>query len=86
MDAAHIKPRGDKLIVKREAEEQKTQSGIILGNQKESESMIAEVLAVSEQIKGITVGDKILIDKRANVKFADFWVIKENDVFAVIKE
>lgn len=94
----NIRPLGDRILVKRLAEEQKTKGGIIIPDSAKEKPQEAEVVAVGNgktldngQVKklDVKVGDKVLFSKYSGseVKIVgdDFLIIREEDVLGVVE-
>ena len=88
-----IKPLSDRVIVKAEAAEEKTASGIILPDTAKEKPQKGNVVAVGKGTKEnpitVKVGDSVLYGKYAGteLKFEgeDFLIMKESDILAIIK-
>ena len=92
-----IKPLSDRVIVKAEAAEEKTASGIILPDTAKEKPQEGEVVAVGpgkisdsgNTIKmTVKVGDKVLYGKYSGteviVNNQEYLIMKENDIFAIL--
>jgi chaperonin GroES len=92
-----LKPLADRVVVKAEAVEEKTASGIILPDTAKEKPQIGEVVAVGpgktsdsgSVIKmSIKVGDKVLYGKYSGTEISfennDYLIMKENDIFAIL--
>ena len=88
-----IKPLQDRVVLKMTEAEETTKSGIILTGSAKEKPEIAEVLAVGEGKKDVTMtvekGDKVLIQKYSgtNVKVdgEEYIIVKMDDILAVVK-
>ena len=88
-----IKPLQDRVVVKMTEAEETTKSGIILSGSAKEKPEVAEVIAVGEGKKDVTMtvktGDKILISKYAgtNVKLdrEEYIIVKMDDILAVVE-
>lgn len=88
-----IKPLQDRVVLKMTEAEETTKSGIILTGSAKEKPEIAEVIAVGEGKKDVTmtvsVGDKVLIQKYSgtNVKVdgEEYIIVKMDDILAVVK-
>jgi len=69
MKVTDIKPQGLKLIVKvLKKEEEESEGGIVIAETVNAELSEGEVIAVSEQLKGvIEIGDKVLYPSKRGV-------------------
>lgn len=93
----NLKPLGDRLVIKKIEEENKTASGIVLPSSAKEESNIAEVVAIGRDIledekkkDEIAVGDKVLFSKYAGnemeVDGEKVIILKYSDLLAVISK
>lgn len=88
-----IKPLQDRVVVKMTEAEETTKGGIILSGSAKEKPEVAEVLAVGDGKKDVTMtvkkGDKILISKYAgtNVKLdgQEYIIVKMDDILAIVK-
>ncbi|MGN0654337.1 MAG: co-chaperone GroES [Oscillospiraceae bacterium] len=87
-----IKPLQDRVVLKMTEAEETTKSGIILTGSAKEKPEVAEVIAVGEGKKDVTMavkkGDKVLIQKYSgtNVKLdgEEFIIVKMEDILAVV--
>lgn len=87
-----IKPLQDRVVLKMTEAEETTKSGIILTGSAKEKPEIAEVIAVGEGKKDVTMtvekGDKVLIQKYSgtNVKVdgEEYIIVKMDDILAVV--
>ena len=92
-----IKPLSDRVVVKPEAVEEKTASGIILPDTAKEKPQEGTVVAVgSGKISDsgnaikmtVKVGDKVLYGKYSGTEVTvgnqDYLIMKENDIFAIL--
>ena len=92
-----IKPLSDRVVVKAEAAEEKTASGIILPDTAKEKPQVGKIVAVGpgkvsdsgNTIKmTIKVGDKVLYGKYSGTEVTfeneDYLIMKENDIFAIL--
>ena len=92
-----IKPLSDRVIVKAEAAEEKTASGIILPDTAKEKPQVGKIVAVGpgkvsdsgNTIKmTVKVGDKVLYGKYSGTEVTfeneDYLIMKENDIFAIL--
>lgn len=86
-----IKPIGKRLLVKRDAVEEKTKSGLFLPDSSNKEvKSTAKVMAVSDSLDNdIKVGDTVYIGRYTGDKIVadgeELIIIEEKDILAVIK-
>ncbi|MDD5342543.1 MAG: co-chaperone GroES [Patescibacteria group bacterium] len=90
----HLKPLGDRVIVKPTKDEEITKSGIVLPDTVEKEKKEqGEVISVGNGEKitklGLKAGDKVLFGKYAGedveIDDTEYKVLKEEDVLAIIE-
>ena len=92
-----IKPLSDRVVVKAEAAEEKTASGIILPDTAKEKPQEGKVVAVGpgkisdsgNAIKmTVKVGDKVLYGKYSGTEVTvgneEYLIMKENDIFAIL--
>lgn len=85
----NVRPLNKKVLVAENKVEHKTASGIILdGVESVRESRTGTVIAIGDEVKGVKVGDKILLDwsKAAIVKLQDVQrvLVNEEDIVAIV--
>lgn len=82
-----IKPLKDRVVAVKETPQEKTKSGILLGEAKEQPAY-AVVESVGPEVKSVKKGDKIIFKEYAatDVKIDDkeYLILKEEDVLATI--
>ena len=92
-----IKPLSDRVVVKAEAAEEKTASGIILPDTAKEKPQVGKIVAIGpgkisdtgNAIKmTVKVGDKVLYGKYSGTEVTfeneDYLIMKENDIFAIL--
>ena len=92
-----IKPLSDRVVVKPEAAEEKTASGIILPDTAKEKPQEGKIVAIGpgkisdsgNTIKmTVKVGDKVLYGKYSGTEVTvgneDYLIMKENDIFAIL--
>ena len=92
-----IKPLSDRVVVKAEAAEEKTASGIILPDTAKEKPQVGKIVAVGpgkisdsgNTVKmTVKVGDKVLYGKYSGTEVTfeneDYLIMKENDIFAIL--
>jgi chaperonin GroES len=95
---ANFRPLGDRVLVKRVKEEEKTKGGIIIPDTAQEKPQEGEVIAVGpgardedgERIEmDVKVGDRILFGKwsgtEVKVDGEDLLIMKESDILGVIE-
>lgn len=86
-----IKPLGERIVVKPEKQEEKTEGGIYLPETATKDKpQKGEVIAVGPDFKGVKKGDTVIFAKYGGteVKLGDeeYLVLGEDDVLAVLEE
>ena len=92
-----IKPLLDRVVVKAEAAEETTKSGIILTAASQEKPQFATVVAVGpggmvdgkEVVMQIKVGDKVLTNNYAGTKVKvdgeEYTIVRQSDILAVVE-
>ena len=92
-----IQPLADRVVIKMQEAEEKTESGIILAESAKEKPEIAEVVAVGpggvvdgKEVKmEIAVGDKVLISKysgtEVKVEGNEYTILKQDDILAIVE-
>lgn len=93
-----IRPLYDRVVVKREEEEQRTAGGIVIPDTAKEKPIRGEILAVGAgkilangdvKALAVKVGDKILFGKYAGtevkIENEDLLVLREEDIMGVIE-
>ena len=92
-----LKPLNDKVVLKMQEAEEKTESGIILTSGSQEKPQIAEVVAVGpggmvdgNEVKMIVKkGDKVVTNKYSGteIKFEgeDYIIVKQSDILAIVE-
>ena len=82
-----MKPLNHNVVAKKETPAEKTASGILLGNSKETPAY-AVVEAVGPEVKDIKKGDKIIFKEytTTEVKLDDetYLIVKDEDILATL--
>jgi chaperonin GroES len=93
----NLKPLGDRVILKHQEAEEKTQSGIILPDSAKEKPQAAIVAAVGlgKEEDGhrtemqVKVGDKVIYSKYSGteVKYGDekYTIVSQNDIIAIVE-
>lgn len=87
-----FKPLGDRVLVKQETAETKTQGGIIIPESAQQRPNFGEVMAVGPGTKDhqmtVKVGDRIIFGKYSgttiSIDGADYLIMRESDIFAIV--
>lgn len=82
-----IKPLTDRVVAVKEQPLEKTKSGILLGESKETPAY-AIVESVGPDVKNVKKGDKIIYKEyvTTNIKLedTDYFILKEEDILATL--
>lgn len=92
----NIKPLGDRVVIKKIENEEKTKSGIVLPSTAKEQPQMAEIVAIGADITNdekkkeqVKVGDKVIFSKYAGAEVkidgVEYTILKLNDVLAVIE-
>jgi chaperonin GroES len=83
-----IKPLADRVVATREVAATKTASGIYLPDNAKEKPVLAKVVAVGPDVKGIKIGDKIIYKEYSTtelkVEGTEYLIVKEEDVLATV--
>lgn len=84
-----IKPLGDRVVAIKEEAKTQTASGILLPEVAKEQPVVAEVVAIGEDIKNIKTGDKIVYTeyRAADLKInnKNYLILKAEDILGIIK-
>lgn len=91
-----LKPLADRIVIKKVEVEEKTKSGIVLPGTAQEQPQIAEVIAISDDIKNddkkkdqLSVGDKVIFSKYSGSEVKldeeEVTILKLSDVLAVVE-
>lgn len=94
MSNVNITPLADRVLVEPAAAEEKTASGIIIPDTAKEKPQKGTVVAAgngkSDEPMTVKVGDTILYGKYAGTELSvegkDFLIMRESDIFAIIKD
>lgn len=82
-----LNPLGDRVVAVKEQPQEKTKSGILLGDAKEKPAY-AVVESIGPDVKTIKKGDKIIIKDYSatelKIDSKDYLIVKEEDVLATL--
>ncbi len=93
----NLKPLGDRIIIKKVEVEEKTKSGIVLPSTAKEQPLMAEIVAVGDEIlndekkkEQIKVGDKVIFSKYAGTEVKvdgqELTILKLMDILAVVED
>jgi len=90
-DRMTIKPLGERIVVKPDKQEEKTEGGIYLPETASKEKpQRGEVIAVGPDFKGVKKGDIVIFAKYGGTEVKldgeEYLVLGEDDVLAVLEE
>jgi len=84
----NFQPLGERVLVKRVEEDKKTISGIIIPENAKEKPSRAEVVAVSEEITNVKVGDNVVFGKYAGTEITvdgtTFLVLEKKDILGIL--
>ena len=92
MSKVNIKPLADRVLVKPEAAEETTASGLIIPDTAKEKPMRGTIIAVGNGTKKqpmtVKAGDTVLYGKYAGteitVKDIEYLIMRESDIFAIV--
>ncbi|MFZ2125496.1 MAG: co-chaperone GroES [Candidatus Saccharimonadales bacterium] len=83
-----IKPLADRVVATRIEASNKTASGLYLPNNAKEKPVVALVVAVGSDVKGLKLGDKIVYKEYSTTELkvndTEYLIVKEEDVLATI--
>jgi len=83
-----IKPLADRVVALREEIQTKTAFGLYLPDSSREKSVIAKIIAIGPNVKGLKVDDKIVYKEYSTTELKindqEYLIIKEEDVLAII--
>ncbi len=83
-----IKPLGDRVVAVREQAQEKTASGLYLPESSKEKPVLAEIIAVGDEAKGVSVGDKIIYKEysttEVNINGQDYLLLKAEDILGTV--
>lgn len=92
----NLRPLGDRIIIKKVEAEEKTKSGIVLPSTAKEQPLMAEIVAVGDEIlndekkkEQVKVGDKVIFSKYAGTEIkvdgVELTILKLMDILAVVE-
>jgi chaperonin GroES len=85
----NFQPLGDRVLVKVEAEEKTTASGIIIPDNAKEKPNRAKVVAISDFVKSVSVGNSVVFGKYAGTELSlegtEYLVLEVKDILGVVK-
>jgi chaperonin GroES len=85
-----IRPLGDRILLKMDEGEEKTQSGLFIPQtaQEKTQTGVVEALGDDEEIK-VSTGQKVMYDKYAgtavSVDGVDYLLVRNDDIIAIVE-
>lgn len=87
-----IKPVGNRMVLEIKKLEEKEVSGIIIINNEESDELIGDIIALSDELKSkeiFSIGDRVIYKdfkgQSVNSNDKDLLIIDEEDVLGIIE-
>ena len=92
MSKVNFKPLADRVLVKPEAAEEKTASGIIIPDTAKEKPQKGKIIAVGDGTPdhnmNVKVGDRVLYGKYSGTELTiedtDYLIMKESDIFGIV--
>ena len=92
MSKVKFKPLADRVLVKPEAAEEKTASGIIIPDTAKEKPQKGKIIAVGEGTSdykmNVKIGDRVLYGKYSGTELTiddtDYLIMKETDIFGIV--
>jgi len=83
-----IKPLADRVAMVREVAASQTTSGIYLPDNAKEKPVMAEVVAVGPDVKGVKAGDKVVYKEYSTTELkvdgTEYLLVKEEDILAKV--
>jgi chaperonin GroES len=83
-----IKPLADRVVAVRESAQSKTTSGLYLPDNAKEKPVLAKVVAIGPDVKGLKVGDRVVYKEYSTtelkVEQTEYIIVKEEDVLATV--
>jgi chaperonin GroES len=83
-----IKPLADRVVATRETASNKTASGLYLPDNAKEKPVVALVVAIGPDVKGLKIGDKIVYKEYSTTELkvndTEYLIVKEEDVLATV--
>jgi chaperonin GroES len=83
-----IKPLADRVAMVREEAMAKTTSGIYLPDNAKEKPVLAKVVAVGPDVKGVKTGDKVVYKEYSTTELkvdgTEYLLVKEEDILAKV--
>lgn len=83
-----IKPLADRVVAVREEAQTKTASGIYLPDSAKEKPVVANVVAIGPDVKGVKAKDKIVYKEYSTIELkidgTEYLIVKEEDILATV--
>lgn len=83
-----LKPLADRVVAMRDAVQTQTASGIYLPDNAKEKPVLAKVVAIGPDVKGIKVNDKIVYKEYSTTELkidgTEYLIVKEEDILATV--
>lgn len=84
-----FQPLGKRVLIERVEESKTTASGIIIPDNAKEKPLNGKVIAVSEEIKSISINDTVVFGKYAGSELSldgkEYLVMEDKDILGIIK-
>ena len=84
-----MKPLGDRVVLKQQEAEEKTNSGLILPDSAKEKPQAAVVVSVGPDVDQVKEGDKVIYTEYAGteVKYQEeeYTIVDQKDIIAIVK-
>ena len=84
-----FQPLGKRVLIERVEESKTTASGIIIPDNTKEKPLNGKVIAVSEEIKSISINDTVVFGKYAGSELSldgkEYLVMEDKDILGIIK-
>jgi chaperonin GroES len=84
--SAPLKPLADRVVAVKEEAQSKTASGLYLPDQAKEKPVVAKVVAVGPDVKGVKTGDRIVYKEYSTTELkidkTEYLIVKEEDILA----
>ena len=89
MSKVPVQPLADYVVLKQEAPQTKTASGLLLPDSAGEKPKIAEILAVGPEVKDVKVGDRVVFGGYSNTDIKidgeEYMLVKSENIYAKIQ-
>jgi chaperonin GroES len=85
----NFQPLGKRILVERLDEATTTSTGIIIPDSAKEKPSEAKVVAVSDEVKNVAIGDKVIFSKysgnEVTLEGAEYLILEIDDIFGIVK-